>query len=66
MKGLCHRDRTYFVQKISFSTKGLSQNSDTSQSTDSKKYSTVSAEKDTKPVDFRHAVGLDVIAIIIL
>ena len=66
MKGLCHRDRTYFVQKTTFSTKGLMQNSDTSQSKDSKRYSTVSAEKAIKPIDFRHAVGLDVMAIIVL
>ena len=66
MKGLCHRDRTYFVQKITFITKGLTQNSDTSQSTDSQKYSAVYAEKATKPVDFCRAVGLDVIAIIML
>ena len=66
MKGLYHRDRPSFVQKTTFITKGLKQNSDTSQSTDSKRYSTVSAEKAIKPIDFRHAVGLDVMAIIVL
>ena len=66
MKGLYHRDRPSFVQKTTFIKKGLTRNSNTSQSKDSKKYSTVSAEKAIKPVDFRHAVGLDVMAIIVL
>ena len=53
MKGLYHRDRPSFVQKTAFIKKGLTRNSNTSQSKDSKKYSTVSAEKATKLVDFR-------------
>ena len=57
MKGLCHRDRTYFVQKTTFITKGLTQNS---RSKDSKNSIC------RKTVNFRHTVGLAVMAIIML